>query len=114
MTWARHEVWFQEALQDPKLFLLKIVILNQRVGYIRLHQFEDEKFDISIIVDPSKHGKGIANRALISLLGQKKFSGRFFRAVVHKNNVSSRKLFEGLGFLKINQEGDFAIMEKLN
>ena len=72
---------------------------------LRLDELLSGEMEISIIVDPLFSGNGIAQKAIslaLSLLPHKQVN-----AVLHSNNIASKKVFEKLDFKFIEKKGDW-------
>ena len=72
------------------------------------------KFEISILVDPTEHGKGVG-RKILDMGCAALFDSHPNYAIVanvHKQNFVSQKLFAGAGFELLRSVGDFHCFEK--
>ncbi len=74
----------------------------------------DNKFEISILVDPNEHGKGVGRKILDMACSSlfDKHPDHTIIARVHQQNFISQKLFAAAGFKLLPPIGDFLILEK--
>lgn len=91
---------------------------NNLIGMSRLDFVpgSDNKYEISVLVDPEHYGKGFGKRILNMtcenfLISQPK---KTIVARVHIRNIISQRLFKNAGFVFLLQEGDFLTYEKTN
>ena len=103
---STHEKWFQErTVQLDKLGPLFIVeVSGSPVGMVRLDLISEYTFEISVLVDPKYHRRGIAESAIklaIHDLAQRAKSFTL-HATVHVENLSSINLFKKLGFQELS------------
>ena len=71
-------------------------------GVLRLDRQSDKSFLVSIYVDPSSYGKGVAKSALA--LADKIFPEATFNAFVQRANLASQRLFESAGYDRLSTE----------
>ena len=89
--------WLEKCLADPARILTLILHDGAPVGVLRFDRHgTTSAHEISILVDPSQHGRGIAAAAL--RLGKCLFRGAVLRAEVDPANTPSRALFDRAGF----------------
>ena len=100
-----HHVWFKEVLKSKSTQMYILIFSDQKVGLLRLDELNDGCVELSIIVSSDFVRRGIASQAI--KLSENKMKGRFLKAVIHKKNVSSKKVFERLGFVVFQYDGDF-------
>lgn len=99
-----HERWFQTTLADPDV---RIYILESGcipVGQIRINRVGAVGF-IDYSIDESFRGLGYGKK-IVSLLAEEIRKDNFvtsLKAEVKPENLPSRKVFEGLGFSKIEK-----------
>jgi RimJ/RimL family protein N-acetyltransferase len=114
---SEHSKWFSARLkriQSEPFFLFEAN--HKAIGMCRLDiisQFPDN-YEISILIDPDEHGKGIGTQILrmtcesfFSMYPKKTIVAR-----VHIYNFHSQKLFISEGFKSLNQFGNFIEFEK--
>ena len=91
----RHYQYLEKQNSNPK-FLQRIICFESKdVGYVRILDG-----DISIYVNPSFHGKGIATKALELIEPEAKKHG--FRKLIGKvfaTNLSSKQIFLNNGYV---------------
>ena len=89
---------------------------NNAIGMSRLDILSGSvnKYEISILVDPNHHGKGIGTR-ILNMTCEAFFGlhpGYIIFASVHQNNSASSKLFTSAGFELVPSIGEFIHFEK--
>jgi RimJ/RimL family protein N-acetyltransferase len=106
-----HQEWFNDWIsgQRQKGFFFIIEHLDTPVGMIRFDLKTIKSFEISIFVDSSFQGKGIAKAAIISAINEIRvhFAEVTILASVHKGNLPSIELFKKLDFEHTGKSGDF-------
>ena len=108
---ATHEVWLSRRLADPAT-LMRIVECNgEAQGQVRL-QADDGVAVIDIYVRPQARGAGVASAAIRQACAM--FApelANVVRAEVKVDNLTSRRLFEGLGFVQTALAPSFVTYE---
>ena len=99
-TWEQHSQWFEKNLTDPSSSLYMIHSNKLPVGTLRLDKQHNNEYEISILIDPTKQGKGLALNALNQLPFLIK-NGTFI-AIIHKDNISSQNVFKKAGFSSVS------------
>jgi UDP-2,4-diacetamido-2,4,6-trideoxy-beta-L-altropyranose hydrolase len=101
---AEHHAWFTRRLAEPQTLLTIITADGEPTGLLRLDppapaggsELPGSR-EISILVDPNQHGKGIG---LQSLLFLRRWQGKsVLAATVLPGNAASKKLFRDAGYL---------------
>jgi UDP-2,4-diacetamido-2,4,6-trideoxy-beta-L-altropyranose hydrolase len=117
ITRERHLVWLSNRLQRLELEPFFVYSLESRmVGMSRLDIRSDsaDSYEISILVDPSQHGKGFGTRIVdmtcISFFNV--FPSANLVARVHEDNFVSKKLFLKTGFELLSLEKNYLFYEK--
>lgn len=97
IIWEEHFKWFTNRLSsNSKLFVL--LMNNKPVGQIRF-DFKNGFWEIDYSIDKKYRGFGLGRKIII--LSMNKFSlGDKLRAIVKRENISSRKVFEKLSFIQ--------------
>ena len=98
------EPFFLFAADDKPIGMSRLDILSGSVN----------KYEISILVDPNQHSKGIGTR-ILHMTCEAFFSlhhNYSIVASVHQNNFVSQKLFTGASFELLPSVGDFLHFEK--
>jgi RimJ/RimL family protein N-acetyltransferase len=112
-----HARWFSARLErvqfEPFLFFMANL---EVVGMSRLDLISefDDKYVISILVDPSRYGRGIG-KAILDMTCDSFFGlhpNKSILAKVHKQNVVSQRLFASCGFKPVTSTDDFINFEK--
>lgn len=94
---AGHDAWVESALASPERVLTLILHGGAPVGVLRFDRLDAApSYEISILVDPRLHGRGVAAAAL--RLGQTLLRGATLHAEVDPENAASLQLFRGAGF----------------
>ena len=98
---AEHVAWVEASLTRPDRVLTLILHDGLPVGVLRFDRLDATPIqEISILLDPRLHGRGIAAAAL--RLGQNLFRGAVLHAEVDPANTASRRLFQQAGFHAID------------
>ena len=113
-----HSRWFAARLarlQLEPLFLFSVE--RELVGMSRLDVVIEltDKYEISILVDPEQHGKGIGTK-ILDMTCENFFRlhpGKTMIARVHRENIVSQRLFTKAGFLMQLSEGNFLKFERI-
>ena len=98
------EPFFLFAADDKPIGMSRLDILSGSVN----------KYEISILVDPNQHGKGVGARILDMTCGTffSLYPDKTIVARVHRHNLVSQKLFTSAGFQLVPSVGDFLHFEK--
>ncbi len=97
-----HEAWFMDCLARPESNLSIIMNGQRPVGSLRLDKHDRGELNVSIIVDPDYHRRGIATAALA--VARRGWPGEVFRAEIHVDNAASRTLFKACGYVEVEKE----------
>jgi UDP-2,4-diacetamido-2,4,6-trideoxy-beta-L-altropyranose hydrolase len=96
-----HESWVRAALDDIDRVLCIVLHDKQPAGVLRFdHLPKADGFEVSILVDPEKYGRGIAAAALT--LGRNLFVCTRLVAEVLPGNEASHKLFRRAGYRQVD------------
>lgn len=99
---SEHDAWFDGVLADAERIMTIIEHDGEAVGVLRFDPVSDPAggpgCEVSISVDPDRHGLGIASGALA--LGRRLLPGIRLYAEVLPGNVASRRLFLSAGYLE--------------
>ncbi len=105
-----HMRWFDRALDDRAMVLLMVEDRGGEVGHIRFDRSADDAASASVSVSlaPDRRGQRLAAPAVLAALdfGAAQGIGHVL-AEVHRDNLASVRLFEGLGFSETGQSGEF-------
>jgi RimJ/RimL family protein N-acetyltransferase len=111
-----HLTWLSERLGEIRFQPFYIFELGHKpVGMSRLDFESDNKFAISILVDPEHHGKGIGT-IILNMTCEIFFDlypSCAIVATVHQSNFISQKLFVKADFELRYLEGEFLHFEKI-
>ena len=112
-----HLKWLSERLERVRLepFFL-FTIDDKAIGMTRLDIItgSNDKFEISILVDPAQQGKGMGTR-ILNMACESFFrvhQNKTIVARVHKRNLVSQKLFMHSGFKLRDSTDEFLHLEK--
>ncbi len=109
VEWSRHTKWFEATLNNDKRLLLIAAISESeskiKVGVVRF-DIEEDGVAVSINISPLMRGKGMAKECLAKALQY--FSKLYpnqknIEAEIKSVNVASQKIFEGVGFVSLNE-----------
>lgn len=103
IEWEDHVRWLNDKLVSDSIILI-LLYNNIPVGVIRFDNKADY-FLINYSIDQKYRGKGFGKKIVESAL-DKINKGSQLRAVVKKENISSIKIFEKLGFKKNSETDD--------
>ena len=112
-----HLKWFSDRLDRVPLEPFFLFAADQKmIGMSRLDLVgeSDKKYEISILVDPNQHGKGIGTR-ILSMTCEAFFNlhpDKTILAKVGQHNVISQKLFSNAGFELLSLADGFFYFEK--
>jgi len=105
-----HLAWVSTALQGRDRDLLIVEHEDRAVAHVRLDRDPEAQATawVSVCLDPAQRGRGLSGPALQTALeyGRSRGIDRFL-AEVHRDNGTSRKLFQRLGFTELGAEADF-------
>lgn len=119
ITKAEHLQWLLARLErtqtEPFLLFLNS---SKVIGMTRLDLLSgsSEKYEISILVDPRQHGKGIGTE-ILKMTCEIFFTthpDKTILARVHRNNYVSQKLFSSADFDLLTPLGDYFNYGKVN
>lgn len=106
-----HEKWFSNWISErsKKGFFFVIEYLGAPAGMIRFDLTTENSLEISVLVESSFQGRGIAKVAISAAIIEIKVDFPEFTvlASVHEKNLPSIKLFKGLGFNASEKNGYF-------
>ena len=121
-----HELWFKEALvsSNTRLFVLQTSYAANHqktdIGFLRFesreHEQDESVWFVSIVLLAAHRGKGVGRRALLLAIKEWEASlhgphGALI-ARVHPQNHASRRLFEGAGFMEVDQSSGFLTLRR--
>lgn len=93
---------FQDFLNDPLVFGLKIQKDDNFCGYILWREIEDEAEILTLVIDPSFQRQGLGNRLLHALFGrlkEKEITKLFLEVAEDNNNAQSFYINNGFTIL---------------
>jgi len=101
----KHIDWFNRTINSHDSQLFIVTFNNQKAGVLRVDDLNTKELEISIIVSPDYAGQGVAKKAIKKL--ESIMFGRKLKAIIHKQNMASKNVFESLEFEMKQQDGDF-------
>jgi RimJ/RimL family protein N-acetyltransferase len=107
ISWTEHVAWLAAVLADPDRRLWIAEESGIAVGQLRVDRTPDGLGTVSIGLAPRERGRGLGRavlRAGLAAAVQELEIGRA-RAVVMADNLPSRQLFEGAGFVAVATAG---------
>jgi UDP-2,4-diacetamido-2,4,6-trideoxy-beta-L-altropyranose hydrolase len=112
-----HFEWLTARLERVQLEPFFLFVADfEAIGMSRLDVVSRtmHKYEISILVDPNQHGKGVGTKILNMTC--ENFFGLYpeyaIVARIHQDNLVSQKLFTGAGFELTSSLGNFLHLEK--
>lgn len=116
IDWEDHKKWYLNSLDSKSLIML--ICEDNRSEKIAIIRFDISISSavISINLNPTKRGKGLAKPCLITSI--KFFSKRYFEikkiiAEIREDNIASQKAFLGIGFTKYKLKDNVGLYKKL-
>ena len=103
IAWEDHINWFSSKLNDINTIMLILENDHVSVGQMRI-ALQDGYWTINYSIDKNYRSMGYGKQ--IVKLSIEKYPSYLFRAVVKKNNIASKKVFEGLGFKEVYSADD--------
>jgi UDP-2,4-diacetamido-2,4,6-trideoxy-beta-L-altropyranose hydrolase len=102
--WEQHQEWMLEKIADVTNYFYIITDIKDqnKVGVVRLDGLGQGLYLVSIYVDPSSYGKGIAQAALVVI--DKLHPHITIKATVLPQNSASQRLFEKANYQRISPE----------
>ena len=101
-TSNEHIKWFEKTIKAKEIQLFILILDSQKAGVLRLNKLDDRVYEISIIISPNYTCQGVAKNALKML--EDILLNRTLKAVIHKDNTASIKVFYQAGF-RIREKG---------
>ena len=107
IVYAEHRAWFMKKIADAACKYYMIAYEGHDIGSIRFDK-EQENAVISYLLDPAFHGQGLGQALLIE--GCKAYTREVLVrplnivGYVTPENVASMKIFEHLGFVRVDLE----------
>jgi UDP-2,4-diacetamido-2,4,6-trideoxy-beta-L-altropyranose hydrolase len=101
-TFNEHNKWFEKIIKAKEIQLFILILDSQKAGVLRLDKLNDIVYEISIIISPNYARQGVAKNALKMV--EDILLNRTLKAVIHKDNAASIKVFKQAGF-RIRERG---------
>lgn len=112
-NWENHQSWMLDKLNAPDCFFYMIYCDGKESGVLRLDRDASKGFNtyvVSIFIDPSYYGLGVASAAL-SLLADIHINKNIW-AQIHKKNAASISLFLRAGYEK--KHSNWYLLNRIN
>lgn len=108
ITFAEHKNWFQKKLKDQNCIFFIAEYKERKVGSFRLDINDTGVAVISYLLDPDYHGMGLGRKLLNEGINSAKHhpSINSLYGEVMEQNTPSVKLFESLGFQRIDSQSE--------
>lgn len=105
ISWETHADWLKNKLtsQESKVYILVSANGGENVGQIRIDLI-DSKWVIDYSIDKNFRNKGLGKEIVGQLM--QKFNDYNYEAIVRKDNFSSVRIFNTLGFHQAEPEDD--------
>ena len=101
-----HREWVEKKLKSNNSIIYIIKVGNENGGVVRFEKLSNNKFfEVSIILAPEYRGYKLSEKILKQILNKIYSENKVnnFLARIHKDNVSSKKIFNNLGFVETNK-----------
>jgi UDP-2,4-diacetamido-2,4,6-trideoxy-beta-L-altropyranose hydrolase len=101
IPWSDHQRWYADSLQrdDRRIWIAEM--WGKKAGMVRFDRNGDERWIVSIAVDPEERGRGIGRSLLAAACARMKSetAGHGFEAEIAVENRASARIFETCGFV---------------
>lgn len=101
-----HTNWFDKVMSSHNSQLFILISNNSKSGILKLSNLNENMVDISIIISTNFRGSGIAKNAIKVI--DNLMPDKNLKAVIHNQNITSRKVFIKSDFVLNNKTGDFS------
>jgi RimJ/RimL family protein N-acetyltransferase len=108
---SEHKNWFAKAINDPEIVIYICLVCDFPIGMLRCDLNSKGKSEVSIIIDPNFQNKGLGYQSLKELIRMSNIN-QHFTAYIKTENIASIKIFEKVGFIKIDKENYEIIVKK--
>ncbi len=100
IPYQNHKKWFIERLNSNKSIIYVCKIEDVKIGIVRFENIEINIFEVSVILSPDYRKHRISQKLLFGAINEfyKKNKEVKLLAKIHKDNISSLKIFKKLGF----------------
>ena len=95
-SYQEHCNWFSDCLDSSDRQLFMVLFDGVPAGVLRLDDEGNETYEVSIITANAYRGQGVAKSALS--LAREVHPNSVLAAVVNKDNLESKALFESVGY----------------
>lgn len=93
--------WLDIVLEDAYLFIIQEKSSEKTIGFIFIHNLQQNDPHIGYVLTPDYWGKGIATKVLSGFIEHNKLNKKWNKLIagVDKDNIASIGLLKKLGFL---------------
>ena len=110
-----HDLWFKSCLKNKNNFYFISYMNKKKIGFVKYEINKKNKYFVSINLNPTFRGKGLASKILISTLQLKKTKDiKEVFAKIKKNNFSSLKSFKDAGYENYRTYANYYLFHKTN
>jgi RimJ/RimL family protein N-acetyltransferase len=102
---SHHIDWFKKIINSPISQLFVLMLGAHKTGVLRVDNLKSSELEISIVISLSYSGQGLAKQALKEI--ESLTPSKVLKAIIHKNNIPSKGLFNRSGYIVSKQNGDF-------
>lgn len=114
---TEHRTWFGNKIRNENsIYLIMEDSLQNELGSIRIDLAENREGIISYLIDPYYHGRGYGKeilRLLENYILENELNVQRLTGYVVPENIASMKIFENLGFHKIQSEDNLKYTKEL-
>ena len=100
--WEDHRAWSERRLSKPHERFYITEVAGEPSGVVRLEPREDGDYEISVLVAPAAHGRGIGTASIRRILAR--HPRDTVHAFVKTTNPASQRAFEKSGFIRVDAE----------
>jgi len=105
VSWDEHTAWYHKFMQQNHSKMYFMYTENKKIGVVRFNYQEKNIFEVSININPLERGCGWGKKILRKAIHEMKDKKRTVHliAMYKKENISSRNVFLGNGFIETDQ-----------
>ena len=103
-SYDEHHTWVRDRVTHHFTTTFIIIDEEEASGIVRLDTYDNKNnsYIISILIDPVKYRKGLAEKALMEICEKYKTSELYARVKI--KNLPSRQLFKKCGFINVESD----------
>ena len=112
-----HLKWFKESYLPNENRIDFVALLkdtNEKIGLFGISRIDDERAELSYLLDEDYQGKGFASEVIggLETFFSKKWGIKMFLAEIHQDNTKSILFIGKMGYVKLESHGDFSVYGK--